>query len=109
MYTASSTVVSCAAGPFPCPGSAQTPCSATVTGAGGLNETLTVSYDNNLSAGTATADKRHLESANHLGSSDSKTFVIGKANQVIAWSNPATISYGTALGGSQLNATLTHG
>src|SRR5206468_5264130 len=33
-------------------GSAQTPCTATVTGSGGLSQTLTVSYTNNINVGT---------------------------------------------------------
>src|SRR5204863_9045191 len=49
------TVVTCGAGPFTYNGSPQTPCSASVTGAGGLNQVLTVSYLNNTNAGTATA------------------------------------------------------
>jgi MBG domain (YGX type) len=32
-----------------------------------------------------------------------------KANQVISWSNPASVTFGTALGATQLNATLTTG
>ena len=36
-------------------GSAQTPCSANVTGAGGLSQSLTVTYSANTNAGTATA------------------------------------------------------
>jgi hypothetical protein len=32
-------------------------------------------------------------------------FIINKAAPVISWSNPADIAYGTALGGTQLNAT----
>src|SRR5207253_7160434 len=34
-----------------------------------------------------------------------RTFVIAKATPVITWANPADIVYGTALGGTQLNAT----
>ena len=34
---------------------------------------------------------------------------VNKANQVIAWANPANITFGTALGPNQLNATLTIG
>ena len=40
----STTTVSCTAGPFTYNGSAHTPCSADVTGPNNLNETLTVSY-----------------------------------------------------------------
>jgi Galactose oxidase, central domain len=76
---ATTTTVSCGAGPFTYNGAAQTPCSATATGAGGLNDTLTVSYTDNTNAGTAHADASYAESTNYLGSSDSKTFDIAKA------------------------------
>src|SRR5206468_1043223 len=59
-------------------GSAKTPCTATVTG-GGLNQTLTVSYTNNINVGTATASASFAGDANHAASSDSKTFQITKA------------------------------
>ena len=32
---------------------------------------------------------------------------VNKATPVISWANPAPITYGTALGGTQLNATTT--
>jgi hypothetical protein len=51
---ASTTTVTCPAS-VPYNGSAQTPCSATVAGAGGLSLTPTPSYSNNTNAGTATA------------------------------------------------------
>src|SRR5438093_4552494 len=75
----STTLVSCAAGPFTFTGSAQTPCSVAVTGAGGLNETPTPTYADNTGAGTATASYTFAGDANHDGSSDSKPFTIGKA------------------------------
>jgi len=37
----------------------------------------------------------------------SGTLTIDKATQTIAWSDPAGITYGTALSGAQLNATVT--
>ena len=49
------TVVACTAGPFSYNGAAHEPCTATVTGAGGLNQALTVTYADNVNAGTATA------------------------------------------------------
>jgi hypothetical protein len=61
-------------------GSAQTPCTVSVTGAGGLNLTPAVNYSNNTNAGTATASYTFAETANHLGSSDSKSFEITKAD-----------------------------
>ena len=60
-------------------GAAQEPCTATVTGAGGLNEALTVGYVDNTDAGTATASAAYAESADHLGSEDSTTFAIDQA------------------------------
>jgi hypothetical protein len=76
----STTTVTCAAGPFVYNGSAHTPCSASVTGAGGLNQSLSVSYSNNVNAGSATASASYAGDANHKASSDSKTFAIGKAD-----------------------------
>jgi hypothetical protein len=49
------------------------------TGAGGLNESLTVSYANNVNAGTASANAEFAGDANHTGSNDAKTFTIDKA------------------------------
>ncbi|HMD10873.1 MAG TPA: YDG domain-containing protein, partial [Marmoricola sp.] len=76
----SSTTVTCAAGPFVYNGSAKTPCSATVTGAGGLNQSLSVSYSDNVHAGTATASASYAGDANHNPSSDSEAFTIDKAD-----------------------------
>ena len=76
----STTIVTCGAGPFTYTGSAQTPCSAAVTGAGGLNTGLTVTYSDNVSAGVATASASYAGDANHSGSNDSKHFTIGKAS-----------------------------
>jgi hypothetical protein len=73
------TTVTCTAGPFTYNGLAHEPCSAAVTGPGGLNEVLTVSYLDNVNAGTATASATYAESANYLGSTDSENFTIDKA------------------------------
>jgi hypothetical protein len=51
----STTDVTCTAGPFVYTGSAYTPCSVSVTGAGGLSNTPAPVYANNVNAGTATA------------------------------------------------------
>jgi len=56
-------------------GSAQTPCSAGVTGTGGLNQSLPVTYASNV-VGTATASAVYLGALNWTPSSDSKTFKI---------------------------------
>ncbi|MBK0402160.1 T9SS type A sorting domain-containing protein [Adhaeribacter sp. BT258] len=76
---ATTTVVTINGGPFTYTGSAHTPATVSVTGAGGLNLTPPADYSNNVNAGTATASYNYTESANHLASSDSKTFIIGKA------------------------------
>ena len=81
---ASVTTVTCGAGPFAYTGSAQTPCSASVTGPGGLSLLLSVTYSNNVDAGTATASASYTESSNYLGSSDSKNFTIDKASSTTA-------------------------
>ena len=69
----STTAVSCAAGPFTFDGTAQTPCSVTVTGASGLSLTPTPTYSDNTNAGPATAETMQAD-ANHAASSDSKNF-----------------------------------
>ena len=79
-------------------GAAHEPCTAVVTGAGGLNQALTVSYSDNTDAGTAAASSSYAGDANHLSSSDSATFTIDKAVSVTAVSCPANVSYtGAAL------------
>ena len=89
----STTTVSCPGSSIPYDGSAKTPCSATVTGAGGLNQTLTVSYSNNTGAGTATASASYAGDANHSGSSDSKAFTIAKAPSATTVSCPSAVTY----------------
>src|SRR6185437_9066471 len=76
---ASATAVSCPAS-VTYDGSAQTPCSVHVTGAGGLDLTPTPSYSNNTNAGSASASYTYGGDANHEGSSDSKDFTIEKAS-----------------------------
>src|SRR5919112_624013 len=61
------TVVSCPASVI-FNGSAQAPCTAAVTGAGGLNQALTVNYADNTNAGTATAIASYAGDTNHTGS-----------------------------------------
>ncbi|MDR7186398.1 hypothetical protein J2X85_003434 [Microbacterium trichothecenolyticum] len=56
-------------------GSAQTPCTAGVSGPG-LAQNLTPSYSDNANAGTASASASFAGDSNLFGSSDSKTFVI---------------------------------
>ncbi|MFN6962583.1 MAG: YDG domain-containing protein [Pyrinomonadaceae bacterium] len=78
-------------------GAAQTPCSVSVTGAGGLSLTPDASYLNNLNVGTATASYTFTGDANHTGSDDSETFGISKA--------PVTATAGS---GSAIYNAMTH-
>ncbi|GAA4427726.1 hypothetical protein GCM10023188_11170 [Pontibacter saemangeumensis] len=72
--------------------------SANVTGAGGLDEVVAVTYSGvaptvyssttaPTNAGTYTATATFSESANYLGSSDSKSFTINKATATLALDN----------------------
>jgi len=62
-------------------GSPQTPCSAQVTGQGGLRAAAGVVYvGDHTNAGTVTATARFAGSTSHLGSVASTTFVIARAS-----------------------------
>ncbi len=78
----STVTVTCGTGPFTYTGLEQAPCSATVTGAGGLDQSVPVTYENNTDAGTATATASFTGDASHGPSGDTETFVIGQANAV---------------------------
>jgi hypothetical protein len=69
---------------------AYSPAAGTTLNAG--SQTLSVSF--------APAD-----SMNYNGATATVTLNVAKATPVVSWSNPAGISYGTALSGTQLNAT----
>ena len=78
-------------------GAAQTPCTATVTGAGGMSQPMTVSYTNNTNAGTATATASFAGDTNHTASSNSATFTIAQASQTIAFTQPTSpVIYGAS-------------
>ncbi len=97
-------------------GSAQLPCTATVTGAGGLNQPLTPNYTNNINAGTATASASYSDS-NHSTGSGSSTFTIAPATSTVTVScspgsfpytgSPLTPCTATATGAGGLNQSLT--
>ncbi|HEY3400450.1 MAG TPA: S8 family serine peptidase [Geothrix sp.] len=101
----SSTTVTIIGGPFTYTGSAQTPATVTVTGAGGLSLTPAATYADNINAGLATASYTFAGDANHTGSSDSKTFTIDKASSTTT----VTINGGpfTYTGSAQTPATVT--
>ena len=70
-----------------------TPCSATVSGAGGLSQALTPSYAHNVVVGTATASASYAGDANHFGDDDTSTFQIVKAASSVSVSCPASVVY----------------
>ena len=74
-------------------GDAQTPCTVTVVGAGGLNLSPAASYTNNVNAGTATASYDFAGDGNHDGSSDAETFAIAKAASTTTVSCPRSVTY----------------
>ncbi|PJJ07689.1 hypothetical protein CLU83_0885 [Flavobacterium sp. 1] len=117
----STTVVTINGGPFTYTGAAIEPATVSVTGAGSLNMSPTASYGNNINAGTASASYAYAGDANHDGSSDSKTFEIGKASSTTAVTinggpftytgaaiEPATVSV-TGAGGLNLAPTASYG
>jgi hypothetical protein len=85
--------VTCAPTSLVYTGSALTPCSASVTGAGGLNGALAVTYTANVDAGTATASASYPGAANHEASSSDATFEIAKASSSVLLSCPANVTY----------------
>ena len=98
---ASSTVTVTCPGSVSYTGSPLTPCSAVVTGPGGLSltpaPTLTTTYENNINAGTATASYAFEGNANYEGSSGQATFEIVPAISTVTVSCPASVTYdGTA-------------
>lgn len=116
----SSTTVSIVGGPFKYNGSAQTPATVSVTGAGGLSLTPAAIYGDNTSAGTASASYSFAGDANHEASSDSKNFDIAKATSVTTVTvnggpftyngsaqTPATVSV-TGAGGLNLTPAAIH-
>ncbi|WP_130648686.1 YDG domain-containing protein [Egicoccus halophilus] len=88
----SSTVVSCPADTT-YDGSAQTPCTAKATGAGGLDQTVPVTHTDNVNAGTATAAASFAATTNHLASTDSTTFTIDKAATTTTVTCPSSRPY----------------
>jgi hypothetical protein len=83
-------------------GLAQAPCTASVTGVGGLNQSLTVNYSNNINAGAATASANFAGDANHSSSSNSAGFPINQASQTINFAQPVSTSL-VATGGASGN------
>jgi large repetitive protein len=91
----STTVVTCPANQT-YTGSAITPCTVSVTGAGSLSLTPAPNYSNNTNVGTATASYTYAGDANHTGSSNSKNFTINNASQTITFNPLSDKTYGDA-------------
>jgi hypothetical protein len=89
-------------------GSALTPCTASVTGAGGLSLTPTPTYANNTVAGTNTASAAYsfTGDTNHSSSSGSATFTINKASSTTTVTCPASVTY-NASAQTPCSATVT--
>ena len=104
---ASVTTISCSNEPQTYDGSAHRPCTATVTGAGGLAKSVEVAYENNVDAGTARVTAQYAGDQNHDASSASTSFEIGKAAVQVRVSCPeATIVY-DGMAHSPCSATVT--
>jgi hypothetical protein len=74
-------------------GSALTPCTAMVTGPGGLSAPVPVTYVSNVNAGPATATATYTATGNWSGSSNSAQFQITAAATTAAISCPASVKY----------------
>ena len=68
-----------------------TPCTATVTGAGGLNQDNPIDYYFNTDVGIATADSTYAGDLNHTGSFGTNVFTINKS--VVCTITPYTVDY----------------
>lgn len=79
--------------------------SLTVTYTGRNGTSYAASTTPPTNAGDYTASASSAGDANHAGSSGSAEFSIDRAIPALTWNNPADITYGTALGSAQLNAT----
>src|SRR5204862_46614 len=65
-------------------GQAIEPCTASVSGVGGLNQPLSVDYTHNTNAGTASANASYGGDGNHTASTGSGSFKIDKASSSVA-------------------------
>jgi len=75
-------------------------------GTGALNAGIATLNTSTLSAGSHTITAMYGGDTNFTGSTSAGIMqVVSKANPSITWANPADITYGTALSGTQLNAT----
>ena len=78
-------------------GVALAPCSAVVTGAGGLSSPVAVSYLSNITVGAAVASAIYAGDANHSGNTGSGGFSITPATATVTLSNMTQAFTGTPL------------
>ena len=93
-------------------GSAQTPCTATITGAGGLNSTVALAsgdYSNNTNVGTATASYTYTGDANHSSATSSNSFGITQRAETLTASSGSITYGGSFTAGYAFNPTLPNG
>ncbi|MEQ1871831.1 MAG: MBG domain-containing protein, partial [Vicinamibacterales bacterium] len=75
-------------------GAAQTPCTVSVTGAGGLSLTPVATHASNTDVGTASASYTFAGDANHAGSSASASFEITRAQLTVTANDKARADLG---------------
>ena len=92
IHAASTTTVTCPASVI-YTGTAQTPCTVTVTDGGALNLTFDANYSANTNVGTATASYSWPGDATHDPSSGSATFAITPAASTVTVNCPASVVY----------------
>lgn len=69
---------------------------------------LSITYNGSSAAPTNAGTYQviiKLTNTNYQATPDTVTYVIAKKTPTVSWSNPSAITYGTALSGTQLNAT----
>ena len=74
-----------------------------ITGIPGLS--TTASSSSHPGSYPITVDVSGLSAANYWFAAQDGTLTVGMATPVLSWANPADITYGTALGATQLDAT----
>ena len=74
-------------------------------GAGGLTGTLTPTYVDNVSVGTATASASYLGGPNHEATAAARTFTVGSASSTTVVTCPASVTYS---GSGQTPCTATY-
>ena len=79
---------------------------ATAIGTGSINSGVATLTTGSLAAGTHSITAQYGGDTNYSGAvSTAVSQVVTQVTPVITWANPAAITYGTALSGTQLNAT----